>query len=77
MSTKAQCDMTACDDDATHYVTIRARKPSGADPGIHRLELCRAHLDMAHALAESKLTKIVEYGPLNKAWTVHPGGIPK
>lgn len=67
--------MPTCDDDATHYVVTLPAPPSRPADTRKRLELCRAHLDLAHSLAESKLTKIVEYGPLNKAWTVHPGGM--
>jgi hypothetical protein len=62
--------MTACEDDATHYVVIRTGSKNPT-----RVELCRAHLDLAHRLAESELTKIVSYGPLDQAWTVHPGGM--
>lgn len=64
------CDMTTCEDTATHYVVI---KTGNKNPT--RVELCRPHLDLAHSLAEADLTKIVEYGPLDKAWAVHPGGM--
>lgn len=64
------CDMTACESASTHYVVIRTGKKIP-----QRITVCRAHLDMAHGLAEADLTKIVSYGPLNEAWTVHPGGM--
>lgn len=68
------CDMTACTDTATHYVVVKAvSKPLAADQ-TKRVEVCREHLGMAHKLADAQLTKLVEYGPLDKAWRVHPGG---
>lgn len=63
------CDMTACDAEATHYVVILHGQGDRT-----RRSLCRKHLGMAHSLADAQLTKIIEYGPLDKAWTVHPGG---
>lgn len=62
------CDMPACDTDATHYTVVKAAPTK-------RLELCRKHMEMAHELAAAQLTKIVEYGRLDKAWSVHPGGM--
>lgn len=60
--------MTACDTPATHYVRVKAPN------GVKRVEVCRPHLELAHKLAEAELTKIVEYGRLDRAWAVHPGG---
>lgn len=62
------CDMTNCKADPARYVVI------GMPKGTKRLELCIPHVELAHQLAEADLTKIIEYGPLDKRWTVHPGG---
>jgi hypothetical protein len=39
-----------------------------------RTLLCRKCLDLAQRVAEADLAKIIEYGRLDKAWAVHPGG---
>jgi hypothetical protein len=65
------CELGTCDAPATHYVVTRTEGTART----YRTELCRPHLGLAHRVAAADLTKILEYGPLDKAWTVHPGGI--
>lgn len=65
------CDMGGCKAPATHYVLT---SPAPRDLVAYRTCLCRKHLEMAHGLADANLTKITEYGRLDKAWKVHPGG---
>ncbi len=69
------CDMTGCESASTHYVIVEATQKPPTNPARRRLELCRPHLDMAQGLHDAKLTKVIEYGRLDKAWAVHPGGI--
>lgn len=63
------CDFGACQADATHYVVTHT--PPGA---AYRTALCRPHLELAHRAAGANLTKITEYGRLDRAWAVHSGG---
>lgn len=61
------CDLRTCEDDPTHYVVTRTL---GLGPGgrplfdPERRELCTPHYDLALKLAESKVTKLVDHGPL-------------
>ena len=65
----AVCELGTCDEPATHYAVIL----TAAEKRV-RAELCRTHLQLGRRLADAKLCKIIEYGPLDKSWTVHPGG---
>jgi hypothetical protein len=68
------CDLGTCDAEATHYVVTRSQAAPRARVLTYRTELCRPCLNLAQRLAEADLAKITEYGRLDKAWAVHPGG---